>query len=303
MTLLGTFGFLVAMHQKQVPINWSSAEYSVITNDIFDDPNKEIDKMQRDIIGTQWQLKKLAFSFGLAITIGLSYVWTPTSDLWHDISVKFFYAVNASLAWGEPWQVFWAAVNTPVFDKLNRLIMAIPSIWYVTSDRSRPLSLRISHMVIMSIAIAIGVYFAKHAFRSYESLSPSLVLTPFNDLTLLVPWLEAKVSADDSFPGDHAVVAGIYGFFFYIAVGRKYFWLALPIAILGGTARAVAGAHWLSDLLVGGAIHILPLLALSFATPAIRWMQALLDTSADVLVLNLPKALTSPFIKLARNLT
>mgnify|MGYP000293292546 CR=1 FL=1 len=258
--------------------------------------------MQRDLIGTQWQVKNLVICFALAIIIGLSYIWTPTSDLWRAVSETFFYAVNASLLWGEPWQVFWAAVNTPVFDKLNGLIMAIPCIWYVTTDRSRPLSLRISHMVIMGIAIVIGVYFAKHAFRSYESLSPSLVLTPFNDLTLLVPWLESKVSADDSFPGNHAVVAGIYGFFFYIVIGRKYFWLALPIAILGGTARAVAGAHWFSDLLVGGAIHILPLLALALATPAIRWLQAMLDTVADVLILNLPKPLTSPFVKLAHKL-
>ncbi|MFD2207627.1 phosphatase PAP2 family protein [Kiloniella antarctica] len=259
--------------------------------------------MQRDLIGTQWRPKQLALSFALAILIGLSYIWTPTSDLWRDVSEKFFFAVNASLLWSETWQVFWAAVNTPVFDKLNGLIMAIPCLWYVSCDRSRPLSLRLSHMVIMGIAIVVGVYFAKHAFRSYESLSPSLVLTPFNDLTTLVPWLEAKVSADDSFPGNHAVVAGIYGFFFYFAIGRKYFWLALPIALLGGTARAVAGAHWLSDLFVGGAIHILPLLALAFATPAIRWMQSGLDTIADILVLNLPNFVTSPFVKLARKIS
>ncbi|MCZ4280164.1 phosphatase PAP2 family protein [Kiloniella laminariae] len=259
--------------------------------------------MQRDLIGTRWQPRNLVLSFGLATLIGLSYIWGPTSELWRAISTDFFYIVNGSLSWGETWQIIWAATNTPLSDKLNGLVMAIPCLWYVTCDRSRPLNLRLAHMLVMGVAIVVGVYFAKHAFREYESLSPSLVLTPFNDLTQLVPWLPSKVSADDSFPGNHAVVAGIYGFFFAIAIGRKYFWLALPIALMGGTARAVAGAHWLSDLLVGGAIHILPLLALAFATPAIRWAQNFLDTLADVLLLNLPTGLTRPFVKLVQKIS
>ncbi|WP_125933263.1 phosphatase PAP2 family protein [Kiloniella majae] len=259
--------------------------------------------MQRELLGTEWQVKKLTFLIAMAVLIGLSYIWTPTSELWHAVSVDFFWAVNGTLTWGEAWQVFWAASNTPIFDKLNGLIMAIPCLWYVIDDRSRPLSLRLSHMLVMGIGIVVGVYFAKHAFRSYESLSPSLIYSDtFNNLNELVPWIEAKVSADDSFPGNHAVVAGIYGFFFYFAIGRKYFWLALPIAILGGTARAVAGAHWLSDLVVGGAIHILPIMALTFTIPAVRWAESFLNTLADVLVLNLPNALTSPFVKLTQKL-
>src|SRR5699024_7121806 len=55
-----------------------------------------------------------------------------------------------------------------------------------------------------------------------------------------------------SFPGDHATVVSTFVFLLWVLAGWRYGLAASVIAIIACMPRLVAGAHWLTDDVVGG---------------------------------------------------
>jgi membrane-associated phospholipid phosphatase len=95
-----------------------------------------------------------------------------------------------------------------------------------------------------------------HLIFSDGRLSPSLVLEPVYKLTELVPWITAKDASSRSFPGDHATVLLLFSVFMHVFCGKSYKLLYLLVVIFT-LPRLVSGAHWLTDVLIGGGATVL----------------------------------------------
>src|SRR5699024_7766501 len=81
--------------------------------------------------------------------------------------------------------------------------------------------------------------------------SPSLSLQPFT-MIASATGLDVKDSSHQSFPGDHATVVATFVYLLWAFAGRRYGLTALLVAIIACMPRLVAGAHWLTDDVVGG---------------------------------------------------
>src|SRR5699024_3876990 len=64
--------------------------------------------------------------------------------------------------------------------------------------------------------------------------------------------LHVKDSSTVSFPGDHATVVATFIYLFWALAGWRYGLVASVIAVVASMPRLVAGAHWLTDDVVGG---------------------------------------------------
>jgi membrane-associated phospholipid phosphatase len=91
----------------------------------------------------------------------------------------------------------------------------------------------------------------------------------FTNLAAKANWLKVKFKSPKSFPGDHAVTALclITGFSY---LGRKRLVVALTAVCYGiflCLPRMVAGAHWLSDVLIGSGSIVTIGFSLAFFSP------------------------------------
>lgn len=148
----------------------------------------------------------------------------------------------------------------------------IALLWYVYKTTRRiPLS-----TLIIALFLGVTLHFAH--FRlvsrklipktlSYKRPSPSLVLPNYVRVNTVIPEAKTKDQSDHSFPGDHAVTCALFiftvGFLFGRRQGLKAFTCSLPIVI----ARVALGAHWLTDVVIGGFLPAYFYLTLIYYTP------------------------------------
>ena len=105
-------------------------------------------------------------------------------------------------------------------------------------------------------------------FTTFGRSSPTLLEEGAVRLSETVSWVHPKDSSGDSFPGDHAIALFVFVSMIWFYAGRGYGVLALLIALPCSLPRLMAGAHWLSDLLVGSVFVVLVFQSLLLATPA-----------------------------------
>jgi membrane-associated phospholipid phosphatase len=113
----------------------------------------------------------------------------------------------------------------------------------------------------------------------YNRLSPTHI---FEDCILLsqsVSWIAAKDSSRYSIPADHAYVLFTAALYLTYSQRGRFALLAWLLAVAGSVPRIVAGAHWLSDILVGSLSLALLATAVVMATPlhdkvllGLRWV-------------------------------
>ncbi len=114
---------------------------------------------------------------------------------------------------------------------------------------------------------------AMDLYIEYNNLgrpSPTLILESAVRLSEMYPNLNLKDSSSDSFPGDHAAV--LFTWFGYCIhfVRNKWSVLALIIVIIFSLPRLIAGAHWFSDVMVGGLSIALISLSIGVYTPLLN---------------------------------
>ncbi|AKH19939.1 phosphatase PAP2 family protein [Sedimenticola thiotaurini] len=207
-----------------------------------------------------------------------SWLFEPTRALWDALDNQLFFLLNGLLADGD-WQVgFWAALNTKTADVVVGLGMILFFFLFIFSG---PRTLRIERLSMFGVMSFIILLSQSELLSLYKELlamqrfSPSLVLEPAYRLSELVPHIKAKDFSYGSFPGDHGIVTLIW-------VGSVWFFArwrwGLTAALIGALIllpRMVAGAHWLTDNLVGSSLPVLLLLAWVLFTPIGYYLQRL----------------------------
>ncbi len=214
------------------------------------------------------QILCFAACFTAVLLLTVSWVWAPTAQIWQSVDNATFFALNGSLTQGSAWSIFWAYMNIDLANVLAGVFMVVLLLYYVATNPDDTLPRKLASFTVIALFVCLGIIISKSGFRDFVHHSPSLVLEPFNDLNKLTEGIEAKVRSRSSFPGDHGVTTFIYSLLVVLLIkSRTIATLAVLFALLNNLPRLFSGAHWLSDVLVGGGGITLLLLPFAIATP------------------------------------
>ncbi len=203
------------------------------------------------------------------LVISLAIPWTHT--IWEKIDGAWFKYINGSLK-GHPYlKVFWALANHKLADWVEDIcILTFFGCYIASLDKTKRLQ-KVIELTLSILYIAAIIYFINRLFFReccpiYRD-SPTLTIHPHINLADAASWLHVKSGSSKSFPGDHGTTALLFAASFtYIAGWRRGIFACLYASFLC-LPRMVAGAHWLSDVIVGSGSITLCTLSWIFCTP------------------------------------
>jgi membrane-associated phospholipid phosphatase len=216
------------------------------------------------------------YCFSTVALLAASLLWQPAADVWRQIDEATFFLLNGSLTDGGLWAHFWAYMNIHLVNVFAGVFMVGLLLWYVFADRDDTIARKMAAFTIIALFVSLGIIVSKTGFQDMERFSPSLVLSPYYDLNILQIGIKTKVQSHHSFPGDHGVTTFIYSLLVVLLIkNRTVTTLAVIFALLNNLPRLFSGAHWLSDVVVGGGAITMLVLPFAIATPAFYWTEKL----------------------------
>lgn len=210
----------------------------------------------------------------IALCLFFSWIFPPTALLWEKIDAQTFYFLNHSVEDSPLMQMFWALANVKITDLFGAIFMASFSLIYVFDHGKEVAKERLAQFLYVCLCCEIGILFVKELlFPILVSInflrdSPSLVFHDAIRLSEVIPWLKIKDHSHWSFPGDHAFIALQWAGFITFFCGWRYGILACLSSIFFILPRLIAGAHWLTDAVIGSFSIAIIILAWATATPA-----------------------------------
>lgn len=218
-----------------------------------------------------WNLSLLLLCHVIAALLFSSLFWPLTASYWEKIDIGFFQMLNGSLKGRPNWQIFWALANHKLADWVEDLFILGFCIAHVKSSPKGKRARSIAELVFMVLLIAAIILLVNRIFfREVVSIpreSPTKALdNPFL-LSHAVPWIHTKVRASTCFPADHATTALLFAAIYSHFAKWRLRVLSCLYAVFLCLPRLIAGAHWLSDVLVGSGAILLVGLSLAFCTP------------------------------------
>jgi membrane-associated phospholipid phosphatase len=163
----------------------------------------------------------------------------------------------------------WAITNWRPFDTVAAAILLGFVLAWLRKGGASTLQWRMAQFIAFCVLLvaAKGIeYFALDIFH-YERQSPSLVHADAVRLSEIVTWIAVKDRGSTVFPGDHAFVLFAAIGFLCIHAGRALGIVSALVLLPFAVPRLAAGAHWLSDVAVGGLFMAILLLCVGYATP------------------------------------
>jgi membrane-associated phospholipid phosphatase len=218
-----------------------------------------------------WNKRKFGFWLIAALLLMGSWLWPFSRSLWDILDRLCFQALNATIAWGKPWAVFWALTGDRIFDYVAAAIVILVFIIFIFGYKKR-LSRRDLFLTLFSIIMLGIVIGLQRELISWPRLAPSNLFEGRNSIKEFVFWSRAKETSASSFPGDHATVMMIITVLFWRFFGHKLGQIMLGLTVLFTLPRLAAGAHWLTDDLVGGGFVVLLMLAVIDGTPFVWYL-------------------------------
>ena len=231
----------------------------------------------------------LGYHIAALLLLG-SLLLPPTDALWEQFDTWCFSMLNGSVHNRPIAQIFWALANVKITDLYGAFFMLSFSLLYVFEKGRIVARERLAQFFYILIWGEIGILSAKEVV--YPLLkwcdqmrpSPSAVITPIVALSKVVPWLKVKDVSHCSFPGDHALLVLQWAAFISFFAGWRYGIVAFLSSIFFILPRLIAGAHWVSDGLVGSLFLVLVILAWATCTPVYPWgMRLLQKISAKII--------------------
>ena len=209
----------------------------------------------------------------VAFFLFFSWIFPPTATLWQEFDIAIFRFLNGSLENRPLTQVFWALANVKITDLFGAIFMAAFSLIYVFEKGKETAKHRLAQFFYLCIWGEIGILTLKEVIFpllvsvNFLRESPSLIFNDTIRLSGIVSWLKIKDHSYWSFPGDHAFIALQWAGFITYFCGWRHGILAYLSSIFFILPRLIAGAHWMTDALIGSFSLALILLAWGAATP------------------------------------
>ncbi|MFB1011324.1 MAG: phosphatase PAP2 family protein [Thiopseudomonas sp.] len=243
-----------------------------------------------------WQPRTFILLQLASILLLASWCLPATKALWHVLDVPVFRLLNGSLGHWPAWDFVWALLSTRVSDLLAAVLMlcslVIGGLIFEKNMLRRAL---VSFVALLVFTLVVRTLFTRSIDAAgLQHASPSVFLGDGFSLSQAFPWMEDIMEIKDrssrSFPGDHASVLLLWTAFLSLFTRGKRLLLVWLTGIFLILPRLVAGAHWLSDNLVGGGFVVMQTLAWGYYTAAGHWAYRFLDRLGE------------PFVRLARKI-
>jgi Kdo2-lipid A phosphotransferase len=213
--------------------------------------------------------KKGLICFLLIATASLlmfSWLMPLTATDWYALDIRTFFLVNGWVSHNRFAQIFWSIANCRLFDLLPLSVIIFSVLakdFFIEEDQIR-------EKAVLFFVLILTMFIVRHiigAIYGNVRFSPSSELNPAYLLTELVPGINSKDMATDSFPSDHGMIMLTWMGFMLVYARKYYKLLALIIGPLFCLPRLVSGAHWLTDVVVGSVFVALISVALVCFTP------------------------------------
>lgn len=240
----------------------------------------------------QWRPRTF-FALQLTSFMLLASWLLPTGKaLWFAVDVPVFRLLNGSLGHLAGWDLLWALLSTRLADLLAAAVMLCSFLWGgLIFERHMLRRALLSFLALLLVTLIVRTLFTRLiSAAGLQHASPSVFLGDGFSLSAAFPWIEQVLEIKDrssrSFPGDHASVLLLWIAFLALFARGKKLLLVCLVGTLFMLPRLVAGAHWLSDNLVGGGFVVLQTLAWGYYTAAgtlvYRFLQLLLTPCFQV---------------------
>ena len=235
-----------------------------------------------------WRWRNLAVCNLLALVILASWLWQPTRQLWDQIDLATFRLLNEPLSSNPLWARLWAVASmrmTDIAAALILLVVLIKGDWIFAGPRVRSAFFGFVALLALLVVIRVGLFSNVVRLLHWQHPSPSLTVDGAVRLKELFPaWEESwhlKDSSGQSFPGDHGAVLLLWALFLWPAASGAQRLVVAGLTIVFLLPRLVAGAHWVSDVLVGSLFLALLVIGWGayspYAAKAGRWLEALAE--------------------------
>ncbi|MEM7143894.1 MAG: DUF368 domain-containing protein [Verrucomicrobiota bacterium] len=217
----------------------------------------------------------------------LFYSEESSGSFWQTIDVATFEKLNGSLKESRPAQIFWALTNHRAFDLvMAALVGLVYFIFVITAPSPEEKLERVKGGFYMAVCVVLGLQIFHFTLFYIDRDSPTLL--PVDGAFRLsqldyITW-EVKDGSRRCFPGDHATVLLTITAFMFAYAGWRFGLAVLLIAIFGTLPRIVGGAHWLTDVVVGGATIAIVTSAVALCTPLKKFGLALAHKPAVFLM-------------------
>lgn len=222
----------------------------------------------------RWNWPRLVFFHVIALLLLASWLWQPTRALLDQLDIQIFHSLNAPLASNTAWAHLWAFGSMRLADMAVGVIMLfflIKGNFLFARDQVRTALFAFLSVLFLLLVIRIGLFAPLVKAMHWQHDGPSLVLDGAVRLGELFPewdrFSHIKDSSSNSFPGDHASVLLLWAMFLYPFTRwwqRVLVWLLTAVFLL---PRLVAGAHWGTDIFIGGVFLSLIAFGWGFYTP------------------------------------
>lgn len=190
----------------------------------------------------------------LGVALLLSWLAFDSSrEIWDAWDETTYLNLNGSLAAGGDWLAFWAVCNSRYFDLVPGVLTLALYATYLFEQRGAFFAQRFKFGLAMATFTVLWLTLVIKGTLETERASPSLVYSEAIRIGKALEWVpRVKDYSDYSFPGDHAAILLLVSVIILHVCGRRRGAIALVITVLFALPRLVGGAHWLSDVVVGG---------------------------------------------------
>lgn len=226
------------------------------------------------MIHARWRGPGLIACNLIALLLLASWLWPRSRLLWDGFDAAAFQLLNAPLATNAAWAHVWGVCNMRPVDLGFGLIMLailIKGNFIFAAAQVREALYAFVAVLVLLLLIRVGPLNELVKAMHWQRASPSLTVDGAVRLTVLFPdWVRdwrMKDSSGVSFPGDHASILLLWAIFLSPFARGWRRWLVWGLALLFMLPRLVSGAHWLSDVLVGGVFLSLMAAGWGFYTP------------------------------------
>lgn len=226
------------------------------------------------LLQDRWDWSKLIVCHVIAMLLFISWLWQPSRALWDQLDIQLFHFLNAPLASHSTWAHLWAFGSMRLADMAVGLIMLgflVKGGWLFAKDQVRTALFAFLSVLFLLLVIRIGLFSPLVKAMHWQHDGPSLVLDGAVRLGNLFPewdrFSHIKDSSNNSFPGDHASVLLLWAMFLYPFAKLWQRWLIGLLTVIFLLPRLVAGAHWGTDIFIGGVFLSLVAFSWGFYTP------------------------------------
>lgn len=220
-----------------------------------------------------FKLKPFLLLNFLALIIFYSWINSNIRVYWDVLDLWSFEVFNGSLLQSSRfWSGMWAILSVRIADIFPLFFILLffysDKVLFEKNQRIYGLIAFVSLLMLMLIVREFLDFYID--YNDLSRSSPSLQLDSVVWLSELYPNLSLKDSSGSSFPGDHAAVLITWLGFCLFFIRNFWSWTAILLVIFFSLPRLIAGAHWLSDVLVGGVVIALISLAFGLYTPLLN---------------------------------